>query len=252
MRAFSAGRALLLAGLFCFQSLTLYAELPPARSAAPAPIATPEVRQSDLQLLRDDQAAQAKAQSAKLEEQAQRLDRASAAIVELQAQLKAATTATQSLQGSLTGVDSNLAAMNRRLGALNESSAAREAQGASQATKLQAVSDDLAAMKIGQEGAAKQMREGLADIAALREDLKQRQGKLDSLTDLLSVIKKDVDANSEEIVEVKQSLKLYDQAPAKAADESGEWWDQALRWKYLPAVAVGLSAVAVGVAVSNR
>jgi hypothetical protein len=53
-------------------------------------------------------------------------------------------------------------------------------------------------------------------------------------------------------VEVKQALKLYEKASEAKADGGGEWWDQALRWKYLPAVAVGLSVVAVGVAVSNR
>lgn len=252
------GRALLLAGLFCFQSLHLRAdELPPARSAAPAPLAqaTPEVRQADLKALREEQAANLREQNDKLNdklnEQARRLSRTASILDEVQAEVRADTQASKGLEASVAGLSAGIASLDKRFAAMREANAAKDIQSAAQATKLQGLSDDLGALKLAQEGGLRQLKEGLANIAALREDLKQRQSKLEGLADLLGVIKKDVDSNSEEIVEVKQALKLYEKAPEAKAD-GGEWWDQVLRWKYLPAVAVGLSVVAVGVAVSNR
>ena len=248
-----------MAGLFCFQSLHLYAELPPARSpslgtapapslntvAAPAP--TPEVRLLDLQALRDESKALVKDQSARLEEQGRRLSRTAASMQDLEDEIRREAQASKALDASVAGLGSTLSTLDKRLAELKESSAAKDVDAVSQAAKLRALNDDLSALKQSYEGSAKVMRDGLAEIASLREDLKQRQARLDSLTDLLSVIKKDVDSNSEEIVEVKQTLKLYDQAQVKPAEDGG-WWDQVLHWKYLPAVAVGLSAVAVGIA----
>jgi septal ring factor EnvC (AmiA/AmiB activator) len=250
----SARRALLLAGLFLLRSLTLYADLPPGRTVAPslAVVPTPEVRASDLQAVRDAAEAAAKRASESLEDQARRLSRTAASLNDLQGELRTQAQSAKALDASIAGVGSTLSELDKRVAALSQSAATKDVDATAQAAKLKNLSDDLAALRQDLEGGGKKMREGLAEIAALREDLKQRQTRLDSLTELLAVMKKDVDSNSEEIVEVKQSLKGYQVAAAPQDKSAGDWWEQALEWKYLPALAVGLSVVAVGLAAAKR
>lgn len=256
MRTFSPGRALLLAGLFCFQCLHLGAdELPPARSplgGSKASLLDPDALKADLSALREEQAAHTREHAELLEEQARRLSRTAATLQDLQIELRTGAQSAKALELSVSGLNAGISSLDKRLGALSEAAAAKDAENAAQAAKVKGLSEDLGSLKLLQESSMKQMKDGLAEVAALRDDLKQRQAMLASLTDLLNVIKKDVDSNSEEIVEVKQALKLYEKAPEKKAEDEGEWWDQALRWKYLPALAVGLSAVAVGLAATKR
>jgi chromosome segregation ATPase len=236
------------------RSLTLYADAPPGRSVAPslAVMPTPEVRASDLQAIRELAEAAAKKAAQSLEDQAHRLSRTAASLNELQNELRTQAQSAKALDASIAGVGSTLGELDKRVAALGAAAATKDVDATAQAAKMKNLSDDLAALRQDLEGGSKKMREGLAEIAALREDLKQRQARLDSLTDLLAVMKKDVDNNSEEIVEVKQSLKGYQLAPAAQDKSAGEWWDQALEWKYLPALAVGLSAAALGLAAAHR
>ena len=220
-----------MAGLFLLRSLSHADDLPPARSAAPYPIAPP-VSAADLKSLRDETSGSLKEQAGRLDAQAQ--------------QAKA-------LEASLSALAASLGDLDKRLKALADDASARDVDAAGQGAKLKSLAEGQDTLRLQSEANAKTMRDGLADIAALREDLKQRQAKLDSLTDLLTVMKRDVDSNSEEIVEVKQGLKqAAQQAPAPSVSAGDDWWDQALEWKYLPAVAVGLSVIAVGVAASHK
>jgi chromosome segregation ATPase len=243
-----------LAGLFLFQNLGLRADLPPGRSAAPASSLSgqpaPEVRAADLKAVKDASEGAAKRASDALDEQARRLSRTAASLVELQAELKLQSQSSKGLDSSLAGLTVSLADLDKRVSALSQGAAAKEVDAASQAATLKKLGEDLAGLRNDLEGGAKQMRDGLAEIATLREDLKQRQARLDSLSDLLQVMKKDLDGNSEEIVELKQSVKRLEAAPAGPG--APEWWEQALTWKYLPAVAVGLSLVAVGLAAAHQ
>ena len=245
-----------MAGLFCFQSLHLPAdELPPARSplgGTKASLLDSDALKADLNALREEQAARTREHADLLEQQARRLSRTAATLQDLQAELRTEAQSAKALESSVTGLSSGISQLDKRLGSLSEAAAVKDAENAAQAAKLKGLSEDMGSLKLLQESSMKQMKDGLAEVAALRDDLKQRQAMLASLTDLLNVIKKDVDSNSEEIVEVKQALKLYEKAPEKKAEDEGEWWDQALRWKYLPAVAVTLSVVAVSLAASKR
>jgi septal ring factor EnvC (AmiA/AmiB activator) len=109
------------------------------------------------------------------------------------------------------------------------------------------------ALKASVLAAQDQVNAAAKDYAATRADLKDRTEKLQSLTELLSVLKKSVESNDEELVEVKQQLKqLQPKAPSAASLTDGDWWDQLVAWKYMPALAVGLSAVAVGFSVAHK
>jgi chromosome segregation ATPase len=217
-----------------------------------AVVPTPEVRASDLQAVRDAAEAAAKRAAEGLEDQARRLSRTASSLSELQNELRTQVQSAKALDASIAGVGGTLSELDKRVAALGQAAATKDVDETAQAAKLKNLGDDLAALRLDLEGGSKKMREGLAEIQALREDLKQRQAKLDSLTDLLAVMKKDVDSNSEEIVEVKQSLKGYQVAQAPQDRSAGEWWEQALEWKYLPVLAVGLSAVAVGLAAAKQ
>jgi chromosome segregation ATPase len=244
-------RALLLAGLFLFQPLALRADdLPPARSplmgASPAAV---ELHASDLKDLHDQLVGLVQD---RVGDQAQRLSRTAEQLEDLKGELRSQAQSAKALDASLSSVGSTLGELDKRVAALGQAAAAKDVDAAGQAARLKGLSDDLSALRLQTDASAKAMRDGLADIATLREDLKQRQARLDSLSDLLAVMKKGVDENSEEIVEVKQSLKRLEQAPSPESMVSGDWWDQALQWKYLPALAVGLSAVALGVAATHQ
>ena len=243
-----------MAGLFLFRSLSYGDELPPARSAAPAllPTATPEVRAADLQAMRDAVAAKAREQAELLEDQAHRLSRTAASLEEMQRELRSQVQSAKALDNSLAGVGSSLSDLDKRVAALGQAAAVKDVDASTQAAKLKGLADDLAGLHEQMTGNVKQMKDGLAEIAALRDDLKQRQSKLDSLTDLLTVMKKDVDNNSEEIVEVKQGLQRLEPKLADKPLASDDWWEQGVTWKYLPAVAVALSGVAIGIAASHK
>jgi chromosome segregation ATPase len=243
-----------LAGLFLLHSLSLYADLPPARSplsATPVAAPAPEVSASDLKDLHDKLLGAVQDQGERLGDEAHRLSRTAEQVEDLRGELRTQAQTAKALDVSLSSLGSSLSDLDKRVAVLSEAAAAKDVDAAGQSAKLKALSDDLGALHLQAEDNAKAMKDSLADLATLREDLKQRQGKLDSLTELLTVIKKDVDDNSEEIVEVKQSLARLQQAPTPAAMVEGDWWEAALQWKYLPALAVGLSVVAVGVAASR-
>jgi chromosome segregation ATPase len=237
-------------------SVALFADpevqLPPARSAAPPSSVDQVIHPSDLQAVREAAEAAVQRQAQQVDEQARRLSRTAESLNELQSELRTQAETAKALDSSVAGVNGTLSDLDKRVALLGQTAAAKDVDAAAQAAKLKNLGDDLAALQLSTASEAKQMKDGLADIAALREDLKQRQARLDSLTDLLAVIKKDVDANSEEIVEVKQSLKNYQPLPSTPAGDTAEWWDQSLQWKYLPAVAVVLSVVAIGVAATHK
>ncbi len=239
-----------MAGLFLFRSSILFADdLPPARSPLMGAATSSDVHASDLKDLHDQLVGLVQDQ---VGDQAHRLSKTAEQLDELQGELRTQAQTAKALDASLATAGSTLSELDRRVAALGQEAAAKDVYAAGQEAKLKGLSDDLTALRLQDEVSSKVMKDGLADIAALRDDLKQRQAKLDSLTDLLAVIKKDVDDNSEEIVEVKQSLKRLEQAPSPESMVSGDWWGQALQWKYLPAVAVGLSVIAVGVAASHQ
>jgi hypothetical protein len=244
----SPRRALLLAGLFLFRSLPAAEAAPPARSVAPAPTAvvaipTPEVRAADLKALREQA-------EARLDEQARQVSRTAALLDQLQGDIRQMGVTVKNQDSTLGSTGNIVQSLDRTLVELGRDLAAESSERKLQGAQVRDLSLGLKGLRDEMDLSARQMREGLADITALREDLKSRQSRLDSLTDLLAVMKRDLESNSEEIVEVKQALKAL-QAPKAPEAASGEWWDQLAGWKYLPAVAVTLSVVAVGMAASR-
>lgn len=228
---------------------------PPARRPAaaiePVALPTPEVRAADLQALKDAVAESARAQEERLLGQARRLSRVAAAVDESEASLKGMADASARLQSALEGLRARLDAVEKRAQSLDE--AAGKAAVADQArdVRLDGLAKELAALKAEIVGNRDSLDAGMKQFAATQADLKERGAKLESLSDLLGVMKRDVESNNEELVEVKQALKKLEAAPASGAAENAAWWDEVLRWPYLPAVATTLGAVAIGVAASR-
>jgi chromosome segregation ATPase len=131
--------------------------------------------------------------------------------------------------------------LERKSLGLDEAQASTAVSVAAGASQQQASAREIEALK--QDVAANQdsLDAGLKELKATQDSLT----RLDSMEDLLGMVKRDVESNDEELVEVKQSLKRLEAPPSS---ENAQWWDQMASWKYLPAVATGLGVVAVGIA----
>lgn len=245
--------AWILAGLVFF-TVPLHAEdPPPGRHPAPSAGSGQAISSADLQALKDSVESAARQHDERLQETARRLSRVAASVDEGAASLKAADEAQSRLQSAVEGLRSRLDSVEKKAQNLDEA-AGRAAVGTqAQDTRLSAFAKDLSGLKQELSGSRESLDVGMKEFAATKAELKERSAKLESLSDLLSVMKRDVENNNEELVEVKQSLKRLEAAPVAGADaDNAAWWDQALRWKYLPAVATGLSVVAVGVAAFHK
>lgn len=84
------------------------------------------------------------------------------------------------------------------------------------------------------------------NLQGLQDEIKEKRDSLSGITDLMAALKRDVDDNSSEIVDVKRELAGLDKEGTPAA---GNWWTQASRWPYLPLTAAVLSVTAIFLAV---
>jgi len=254
------GPALLAAGLFFGVSLGAAEEMPTRRVAPtsePSPTATPEVRAEDLRLvkqdverLRSDLSATAKMQEAasrvalKAEDEAWRkaLDAQGDALRRAaEAEAVASKAALQGLSDTARSLERSLLRLGQSLDALNTHVDTLDLGQSQQATGLGSLRKDL---ELSEATTAKAREE----MGSLKKELDARTRMLESLTDLLSVMRKDLETQGEEVVETKQELKKLQKGPEAL---SGEWWEQVSAWRYWPAVAVVASGVAVGVAFSR-
>lgn len=246
--------AVLLAGLLLCAPLGAAEAAPPGRSVAPSQDA------AEAGAWREKIEAGLKAQDDRLEALGARLDAQSAALSgsarSADKALKEEAQAIELLQGSRQKADASLELQRQRLDAAEAKTQALDAD-ASKAraasslrdARLDAMTKDLAALKQDLSDSHDSLAAGLKQIEANRSDLQARSAKLESLSELLAAMKKDIDSNNEELVEAKQSLKRLEAAAVTpAADSNAAWWDAVLGWKYLPAVATGLGAAALGVA----
>lgn len=240
----------LLAGLLLFQPLLLAADAledeAPVRRIAPATPAPSAADQAELDKLKQALDALSAKQEEHHEAQSRGLSRSAQALAEDREMLQSLQSGQARSQTALDGAKQRLEDLGARLQSLEqlhakegESAAAREAR-LDEAIKAQAQ------LRLQAQEDRDSLKDAFKALKDTQAKLDERTLKLASLTDLLSVIKQDVDQDHEEVVELKQTIKALE---PKASEQGGlAWWDQALRWPYLPAVAVGLSAVAVGLA----
>lgn len=231
--------ALLLAGLVLCAPLGAE-EAPPGRSIVPAEALAPA---REIEALRRKVEQFSQAFDERQQAQARQLSRSAAALDALQAERGG-------VQGALDGLRQRAGQLDERLKALEAGGARVASDLAGTDSRVSAAQKDLDALRRDLGDARDSLQGGLKDVGAARAELKERGEKLASLTDLLSAMKRELDSNNEELVELRLAVKSAS-APARPQVGGSEWWDRALHWKYLPAVAVGLSAVAIGVAASR-
>jgi chromosome segregation ATPase len=222
-------------------------EAPPARSIAAEPLPGGASR-AELEQLREDQAGLAAAQSRRLDEQAQRLSRNAQALEEAATAVKALQSAQAQAQGGLDSARQRLDELTRRLQALDQAQARSGSEAAARDSRLDAMARAQGELRLQQEQDRDALEAALKSLESTRKELDARSIKLASLAELLGVMKKDLESNHEQLIELKQDLKP---AAAVAPSAAGTWYERALRWPYLPAVAVGLSLGALGVAASR-
>lgn len=232
------------------------AEAPPARSVAPAVPAEPLATKAELKAAEQRAEARLQAlstgldlQAQRLEDQARRLSKSAQLLIEAAEDLKTLQGSQARSAAALESAQQKLSDLGTRLQGLEQGAAKTSSDSVVRDSRLDELAKAQAALRLQAQEGQDSLQTLLKDLSASRTELKERGQKLNSLTDLLGVMKQDLDGNHEELVEVKQALKRLE--PAPGAPEAGSWLDRALRWPYLPAVAVGLSAVAVGLAVAR-
>ncbi|MES2202084.1 MAG: hypothetical protein V4498_07530 [candidate division FCPU426 bacterium] len=103
------------------------------------------------------------------------------------------------------------------------------------------------------ESAAQAATDSLAKSKDLQSAIERKAERMENLLDLMSTLKRDVNDNSHEIAEVKDSLeKLRKDQAQSGGKAAGEWWDQLATWRYMPLTAAVLGAVALGLAASHQ
>jgi DNA repair exonuclease SbcCD ATPase subunit len=238
--------ACLLAGLVLCPGLRAD-EPPPGRSVIPASALNlgPQLEQLEQRLKRtgDDLDSRLDAQALALSRNARAVD----ALREDQAGHNAALSR---VQNALNNLDPRLADLDTRVKALDAAQARAATEAAAADSRAIGWGKDLVQLRKDLQASQDSLETGLKEVAAARSELKERGEKLAGLTDLLGAMKRELNANNEELVELRLALKRAP-APAPESLSGGSWWEQALRWKYLPAVAVGLSAAALGVAAAR-
>lgn len=238
--------ALLLAGLVLCAPLPA-AEAPPGRSVVPAEALAPS---RDLEALRLRLDELSSALEERQDAQARQLSRNAEAIVQLQAARERGDAAQSRAQAAFEALRQRQDGFDAQAKALELGAARAAVDVAARDRRIDNAVKELAALRADLGSAQDSLQGGLKDVQAARAELKERGETLASLTDLLSAMKRELDSNNEELVELRLAVKNAS-TPAPARVGSTAWWDRALQWKYLPAVAVGLSAVAVGWAASR-
>jgi chromosome segregation ATPase len=225
---------------------------PPARSIALTPVQGADA--AEVSALGDKVerlVSQALDQAARLDAQARSVSVGVQALEEHEARLKKVEANSDQLERSVTSSQGSVTQALARLQALEEAQSKAQVSAGAQVARIDSVAQDMAALKQSMAAAQDSLQAGAKDLAATRAQMQERSDRLDSLSELLDTMKKSQESDDEELVEVKQALKRLEPAPASEAGNA-EWWDQILTWKYMPAVAVGLSCVATGIALSHK
>jgi len=97
--------------------------------------------------------------------------------------------------------------------------------------------------------AEKDLGLGLKRVEDLADSLESKGEKMTGLLDIVGTLKRDLRDLNADMVEMKGDLKAM-QAKGNE-DDNTSWWAKASRWPYLPAVAAGLSALALGMAIAK-
>lgn len=243
----------LLAGLLLFQPLAALGaaaaseeEAAPVRRIAPSATPVPVASQAELDKLKQALDAISAKQEERHDAQARSLSRSAQELTEARELLRSLQGGQARAQSALDGAKQRLEDLGSRLQSLEQLRAKEGEASAARDTRLDDAIKAQAQLRLQAQEDRDALKEAFKALKDTQSKLDERSVKLASLTDLLSVIKRDVDQDHEELVELKQTIKALE--PKAAEQGSLAWWDQALRWPYLPAVAVGLSAVAVGLA----
>ncbi len=236
LRRGSRMQALLMAGLCLLGQLRAETPLllPPGRQVTtPIPSPTPEVRAEDLKRLREHSDEAQAAIDKRVRDLDQRLSGAARVKDEDLRALR------QTLEQSTV----DLRAMDIRLGSLERGQKTHE-------ETLVLATKELSALSVNLKTARDELATALKQAQATQTELKARSDKLEDLVDLLGALRRDLNTNNEEIVDLRRQLKALD-GKGTVEGSNAQWWDQALRWPYLPALATGLAAIAIGVAASK-
>ena len=257
-RYFSLGPVALAAGFLLLAASSRADDavpaLPPGRSIALTPVQGADSAQvSALGDKVERLVSQALDQSARLEAQARTVSTSAQALDELGARLKQLQGNSDLLERTMTSAQGSVTQALARLQALEEAQSKAQVNAGAQTARMESVAQDMAALKQSMAAAQDSLQAGAKDLAATRAQMQERSDRLDSLSELLDTMKKSQESDDEELVEVKQALKKLEPAPTPEGGVGNlEWWDQILTWKYMPAVAVVMSCVATGIAISHK
>jgi Rad3-related DNA helicase len=171
------------------------------------------------------------------------------------------------LRTAIKGLQADLETQRAAMASLEESLKARD----------QAVDGSLRELRQGQEGQDQALQElkavsdkqvgdlnGLADSldatlkrnsAALKQmddfvaDFKDKRERLEGIADLLGALRKDLNDNSQEIVELKRSVKPPAPETTAGPSPSPSFLEQMTGWPYLSATALAVAIAALFVAI---
>jgi chromosome segregation ATPase len=184
-------------------------------------------------------------QDGRLQDQAIRISGVASALDDASAALASNARAQARLEAALEGLRERIESLERKSLSLDEAQAANAVSAASGSAQELILAQGLAALKQDLAANEDKLAEGLKELRSTQAAL----AKVDSMDELLGMVKRDEESNDEELVEVKQTLQGMEPAPTS---ENASWWESVASWKYLPAVATGLAIVAVGVAAFDR
>jgi uncharacterized coiled-coil protein SlyX len=162
------------------------------------------------------------------------------------AELKASI---QELQAGLQAQQVALASLEERLKARDE-----EMQSQGQALQdLKAVSDkqvgDLSGLADSLDATLKRDSAAIKQMDDFEADFKDKRERLEGIADMLGALRKDLNDNSQEIVELKRSVKEAPPENTAGPGQSPSFWEQMNRWPYLSATALAVSIAALFVAI---
>lgn len=200
------------------------------------------LQKSDAERVRrmDDLSGKLKELASRQRDQAAALSRCAASIQECDSGLAADASARQRLAVALDGLSQRLDAAETKLRALDEGQAREGVSAAAAATREADLAKEVGALRKQLDDGKQRLDAGLKELDTVREGL----GRVDGLEEITGMLKKDLETDEEEIVEAKQALKRLEPPPADGPGNAA-WWDGIATWKYLPALAAGLSVIAV-------
>jgi len=180
-------------------------------------------------------------QDGRIQDQSIRVSAVAASLEDNAAALASTAKAQERLSAALEGLRERIESLERKSLGLSDAQAGASVASAAEVVQQEAFSKDLLALKRDLAVNQDSLSAGLKTLNSTQVAL----SRLDSMDELLALVKKDVDSNDEELVEVKQTLQRLEPAPSS---DNAAWWDSVISYKYLPAVATGLAIVALGVA----